>query len=106
MREAPIMQVILSRQNEGTTEAVGEDGVSRLYAFTRLRDVPRNDIYVSVGIPTAVAFAEADQALETNLLALGLVAVLALGAAWFRGVGGGGASAGRAVAPRHQRSGR
>ena len=80
--DAPIFQTILNHTGEGTTITSGEDGVMRLYAFTPLQDVPGTDIYVSVGIPTTVAFAEADQGLTRNLIALGLVAVLTLGAAW------------------------
>jgi signal transduction histidine kinase len=81
--DAPIIQIVLSRRGEGTVEAVGEDGATRLYAFTRLNGVPNNEMYVSVGIPTDVAYAEANQTLAANLIALGLVAVFALGAAWF-----------------------
>jgi nitrate/nitrite-specific signal transduction histidine kinase len=80
--DAPIFQTILGHRGEGTTLTSGEDGVMRLYAFTPLQGVPGKDIYVSVGIPIAVAFAEADQILTRNLIALGLVAALTLGAAW------------------------
>ena len=79
---APIIQTILSQQREGTVETIGEDGVQRLYAFTPLSDIPGNEIFVSVGIPSAVAFAEANQILMRNLIALGLVALLTLSATW------------------------
>jgi signal transduction histidine kinase/CheY-like chemotaxis protein len=39
--------------------------------------------YVSVGMPTAIAFAEADRMLRRNLTVLTVVAVLAIAAAWF-----------------------
>ena len=83
--EAPIIQAILAQQGEGTAEAIGVDNVMRLYAFTPLSGGPEAGAYVSVGIPTAVAFAEADQTLTRNLAGLGLVAVLALAAAWVGG---------------------
>ncbi|MBI2940455.1 MAG: PAS domain S-box protein [Chloroflexi bacterium] len=80
-RQAPIVQIILAR-DEGMAEATGLDGVPRLFAFTRLRGAAEGeDAHLSVGIPTAVAFAEADRLLARNLAALGLVAVLALATA-------------------------
>jgi signal transduction histidine kinase/HAMP domain-containing protein len=57
------------------------DGLPRLYGFSSLGRT--RDAYVSVGIPKDVAFATADRILLRNLVALGLVAVLVLLAAWF-----------------------
>jgi signal transduction histidine kinase len=84
MPEATIVKTILS-QGEGVADALGEDGVPRLYAFTPLRTMPGADLYVSIGVPKEVAFAEADRILARNLVSLGLVAVLALAAAWVGG---------------------
>lgn len=84
--EAPIVETILTQQGEGTTEADGVDGVPRLFAFTPLSGAPGNGaVYVSIGIPTAVAFADANRVLARNLVGLGLVTILALSAAWFGG---------------------
>jgi len=84
--EAPIVQAILAQRGEGTAEARGVDGVSRLFAFTSLSGVPGGEeVYVGVGIPAAVAFAGTNRVLVRNLAGLGLVAVLALAAAWFGG---------------------
>jgi len=80
MPETPLFQTIL-HQGEGTAELPGMDGVPRLYGFTRLGKT--GDAYVSVGIPKEVAFAPANHLLTRNLIALGIVAVLALVAAWF-----------------------
>lgn len=80
--EAPIMEAIRQRQGEGTVEAIGEDGVARLYAFAPLPHMPDQDMFVSVGIPTAVAFADAQHSLVRSLLALAVVALLALAMAW------------------------
>ena len=85
MPEAPIIKLILS-QGEGVAEAAGVDGVTRHYAFTTLGGIPRDrGLYVSIGIPKTVVFAEADRILKRNLIWLGLVAALALLAAWFFG---------------------
>lgn len=78
--ETPVVWTILS-QGEGTTEAVGMDGVPRLYGFSSLGNT--RDAYISIGIPRDVAFATANRLLARNLVALGIVGVLALVAAWF-----------------------
>jgi PAS domain S-box-containing protein len=84
--EAPIVEVILAQQHEGVVEADGVDGVPRLFAFTPLAGLPeRADVYISVGIPTAVVFASANRILIRSLAGLGLVTALALAAAWFGG---------------------
>jgi PAS domain S-box-containing protein len=82
--EAPIVETILAQQGEGMVEARGVDGVPRLFAFTPLAGLPEGgDMYVTVGIPTAVAFASANRVLARSLTAIGLVTALALAAAWF-----------------------
>ncbi len=80
-RNAPILEAVLS-QREGTARAVGMDGILRLYAFAPLRGGRDTGAYVSIGIPIAVALAEANHALSRNLVGLGLVAALAFGATW------------------------
>jgi hypothetical protein len=79
-----LSQPILAR-GEGVNEALGLDGVPRLYAFTPLSSVAADGTYVRIGIPKAVAFADADRTLTRNLVALGLVAMLAFAAAWVGG---------------------
>jgi PAS domain S-box-containing protein len=84
MDEVPIVEAILTQQAEGTAEAQGVDGTPRLFAFTPVAVAPAGeDVYVSIGIPTAVAYANANRVLTRNLLGLGLVTALALAAAWF-----------------------
>jgi signal transduction histidine kinase/DNA-binding response OmpR family regulator/HAMP domain-containing protein len=86
MPEAAIVKAILTRHGEGTMETTGLDGVPRLYAFSPLRDVSGTEsVYVSIGIPTAVAFAEVRRLLVRQLAWLGLMTGLALGAAWVLG---------------------
>lgn len=82
--DAPLVKTILS-QTEGTAEIVGLDGVMRLYAFTSLGAAAKGGgrAYISIGIPQEVALREAEQLLVRNLTALGIVALLALLAAWF-----------------------
>jgi PAS domain S-box-containing protein len=81
--EAPIVKVILTRQGEGTAEATGVDGIPRLYAFIPLQHAPGSgEVYVSIGIPPAIVFADVHRMLVRNLVGLGLVTLLALVATW------------------------
>lgn len=82
---ASMAKIILS-QGEGMTEAIGIDGTPRLYAFTPFGDkATAGNLYLSIGIPTSVAFTKVDQILRRNLIFLGFVALLALVAAWIGG---------------------
>jgi PAS domain S-box-containing protein len=84
--ESPIVEAILAQHGEGTAEAYGVDGIPRLFAFTPLSDTSTSrDVFVSVGIPSSVALADANRVLARSVVALGLVTILALGAAWFGG---------------------
>lgn len=84
--EATIVETILTRQGEGMVEADGVDGARCLFAFTPLTDLPEGrEVYVGVGIPTSVVFADANRMLAHSLVGLGLVTLLALAAAWFGG---------------------
>ncbi|MBM4325171.1 MAG: PAS domain S-box protein, partial [Deltaproteobacteria bacterium] len=83
MPEASIVKTILSKK-EGVEETAGLDGVSRLFGFTSLGKGVES-VHVSVGIPKKAAFAEVNRAMARNLIFLGLIGILALGAAWFIG---------------------
>lgn len=83
--DAPIIKEILSHQKEGSAEAAGLDGIKRLYAFTPIGDRPETRLYISIGIPSSVAYAQPNRILVTNLALIGLTALLALATAWFGG---------------------
>ena len=86
MPESLVLKAIAAQQGNGTTEARSEDGIPRLFSFAPFGGAAQGaNAYVSIGIPTAVAFAGANRILARNLAALGLVAVLALAAAWVGG---------------------
>jgi signal transduction histidine kinase len=86
MPESLVLQAIAAQQGNGTTEASGADGIPRLFSFAPFGGAGQSaNAYVSVGIPASVAFAGANQMLARNLAALGLVAGLALAAAWVGG---------------------
>lgn len=77
---SPVMTALL-KSTEGTAEISGLDGVSRLYAFLPIRNGPEAGLFLSVGIPTILAYAEMQRSLVRNLGLLGLVAVAVLLAA-------------------------
>ena len=80
-----IVKTVLARR-EGVTEAPGLDGVRKLFGFTALRaSQASGDAFVWVSVPSVVAFAEADRLLRHALAALGLAALVAIGAAWITG---------------------
>jgi PAS domain S-box-containing protein len=81
MPEESILKTILAKE-EGVSEATGLDGIPRLYGFTSLDRFTRS-VYVSVGIPKEVAFAEATRDMRRSLIWLGIVGALAIIAAWF-----------------------
>ncbi len=85
-RAAPETDVIkkVLQQRQGVAEAVGIDGIPKLYGFKPLGRAPQGG-FVYVGFPKEPVFAKADQMLSSNLLivavtgALGLIAVWAFG---------------------------
>src|SRR5262249_34210515 len=86
MPEPLVLTAILTQKGDGTTDAPGTDGIPRLFSFAPFGGATQSaNAYVSVGIPAAVAFAGVNQILARNVAALGLVAGLALAAAWVGG---------------------
>jgi len=76
----------LAEGTEGTDSFRGLDGVKRLYAWTPLsRTAGLPDAKVFVGIPEQTAYAAAHRTMRLNLIFLGIVAGLALAAAWTGG---------------------
>jgi len=80
--EASMVKTILN-QGTGSGELLGLDGVRRVYSITRVWSTTGTSAYVSIGIPTEIAFAQANRLLAANIAALGIVTVVALAAAWF-----------------------
>jgi PAS domain S-box-containing protein len=84
MRDAQIIKTILTK-GQDVTEGRGMDGVSRLYAFTPLHSTVDTGLYLCIGIPTSLAYSDANTVLLHHLVGLGLVTLLALLAVWFGG---------------------
>ncbi|TAN42542.1 MAG: hybrid sensor histidine kinase/response regulator [Nitrospirae bacterium] len=79
MPEADVVRTILS-QHQGVAEATGLDRTKRLYAFSAVAGTD-NNMFVSVGIPRSIVFADVKRLLGRNILLLGLVASISIGAA-------------------------
>ena len=79
----PAFLAALADKRGGTVEGISLDGIPRLLAFAPLSGrAGEENLYVSIGIPTAVATAEADHFQARNLWLLGLTAVLTIVVAW------------------------
>ncbi|MCX6047597.1 MAG: histidine kinase [Chloroflexi bacterium] len=79
--DAPLIQNVL-HQRENTLEAVGLDGIKRLYAFTSFGAAAEPDFYVVVGISPDHIYAGVNRTLGSSLLGLGVIGLAALVAAW------------------------
>lgn len=81
----PYPQDILAGQwmneHEGVRFSRGIDGIERLYAFSAVPG--KGNFVVRIGIRREEAYALANEALIQQLVALGLVSLLAMMAAWF-----------------------
>jgi PAS domain S-box-containing protein len=77
-----LTRTILSGKQEGTLQTAGADGTAQLYAYAPVGASGQASSYISVGIPTSVAFGEVDRILSTQLIGLVLVTVLVILAAW------------------------
>ena len=67
-----------------TIEAIGPDGVNRLFAFSRLNNaVAGQTVYAAVDLPMRVAFATTKAILIQNLLALAVLSAIILASSWY-----------------------
>lgn len=83
LKENPRIMEFLKRGGESSGVSSGLDGVRRLYTSTPLiRTAGIADAHVIVGIPLKAAYEAANHMLAQNLIILGIVAALALAAAW------------------------
>lgn len=69
----PLIQTILTKNKEGTTEETGLDGVKRLYVFKPFYSTAEKQIYVSAGIPTDAVYASANALRSRALLLIILI---------------------------------
>ena len=81
--EAAMVSAAVAEKGEGTAEVAGADGVVRLLGFAPATGpAGTRRAFLSVALPRQGAFAAADRTLRWNVFGLGLVAVLAIVAAW------------------------
>ncbi len=73
---------ILSTNSAGVLEAKGIDGVERVYAFAPIENDSSPSSYISIGIPSEIAYSDANEVLVTNLIGLALVSVLVSATVW------------------------
>jgi len=73
---------VMSAGDEGVAKGIGLPGDARLFAFARLSP-PWQEMRVALGLPEEWAVGKVNRDLKRNLIWLGLVAILAVAAAWF-----------------------
>ncbi len=77
---------IISKQKKGTFQAVGVDGVERLYLFSSFQGpMTREGGYSVLGIPTKSLFAEINRRNIFHLAGTALIGVLFFALVWFGG---------------------
>jgi signal transduction histidine kinase len=85
MFEQSFLREILS-QSTGVIEAPGDHKLPFIYAFAQLHSsLIKQPLYMVLGIPRRSAFADANRILRRNLTLLGIVALVAILAAWYGG---------------------
>jgi diguanylate cyclase (GGDEF)-like protein len=94
------VRTLLSR-GQGTVEDASLDGASRFYAAAPVGESLGTELALAVGLSRAAGLGAANQRLAGHLVALGVVATLALGAAW---IGGRRLAAATTVAEAEQRA--
>ncbi|MBI2879355.1 MAG: response regulator [Candidatus Rokubacteria bacterium] len=83
--EAAIVKTALA-DRIGVAEAVDLDGVPQILGFLPLFEArDAGEIYLSIGLSREAVFSRLDRLLAKNLVGVGLVGALALGAAWVGG---------------------
>jgi signal transduction histidine kinase len=77
-----LVGLMKAQSGPGTAETTGPDGVARIYGFVPLvTPSAAATVYIAIGFPTQLVYAEADMALLRDLVVLGLVIVVSLAAA-------------------------
>jgi PAS domain S-box-containing protein len=75
----PELAQAIAAGGAGFVEADGADGLRRLYAYAPIAGIPNAELYVSIGLPLNVVYAEAHEVSGRSLLwALALVVLVAL----------------------------
>lgn len=81
--EGTVLNRLLA-QKEGVTTGLGLDGKNTIYAISPMQDTMSN-LYVVIGQPTSIAFAEANQTLLRDMGILLLVLTAMVGLSWYLG---------------------
>lgn len=80
--DVPLVRMLLATRTETAAEAVGVDGIRRLYAFRALGDAATDgDLFFGLGVPSSIAY-DLAAATARNLIGMVLSAALAFVVAW------------------------
>jgi signal transduction histidine kinase len=80
---AEVRQAVL-KEGRGLVEAENSEGDSSLYLFEPLiSDWKHREVYLILGVPKKIAYANTNRILLRNVIGMGIISVAALMAAWF-----------------------
>ena len=77
-----VRQAVL-QQGRGLVEATSPEGVSSIYIFDPISSWEHRKVYLILGVPKKVAYANSNRILLRNMTGMGIIAVAAMMAAWF-----------------------
>jgi len=77
-----VRQAVL-QQGRGLVEATSPEGVSSIYIFDPISGWEHRKVYLILGVPKKVAYANSNRILLRNMTGMGIIAVAAMMAAWF-----------------------
>ena len=84
--EAAQIKEVSTYRGRGGEQWFDPSGVERIYAFYPIGGKRAGvDLYVTASLPTSVVYTAANAQLKRNLIALAVIALLALAAAWYGG---------------------
>jgi signal transduction histidine kinase len=75
--DAPLIATMLNLKTTGTFEGAGLDEVARLYAFSPLNNGDEASLFLALGIPDQIAYAEMYRFLGNHFLSLTIAALVA-----------------------------
>jgi len=85
MPDSELLRTIL-RQRQGVVEFPDSEGVRWFHGYTTvLSSLKSRPVYLVLSIPKELVFADLDRALIRNIIGIGIVALLAIMAAWLGG---------------------
>lgn len=80
---SPIVRAAMNNLgDEGLVDLIGADKVPRMFAYTKIHKTANQTVYLAIGIPVDVAYANARESFQKDLLMIACLMLLVIGAVW------------------------